>query len=88
MVRFGGMTPMEAITAATGNAAELCGIADVTGTLEAGKAADIVITDVDPLTDIAALGEPAHIHAVIKDGHLAVDRADLFGDHGLPPLCP
>ena len=88
LVRFGGMTPMEAITAATGNAAELCGIADVTGTLEAGKAADIVITDVDPLTDIAALGEPAHIHAVIKDGHLAVDRADLFGDHELPPLCP
>lgn len=87
LVRFGGMTPMAAITAATSNAAELCGISDVTGTVEAGKTADIVITDIDPLTNIAALGEPDHIHAVIKDGRLAIDRADLFGGE-LPALCP
>ncbi|MEK8145005.1 amidohydrolase family protein [Streptomyces sp. M10(2022)] len=79
---------MAAIVAATGSAAELCGIDDVTGTLETGKAADLVITDIDPLTDIAALGDPCHIQAVVKEGRIAIDRAGLFGNGALPALCP
>lgn len=75
LVDIAGLTPMEAIVAATGDAARLCGVEEVTGTLVAGRAADLVVTDVDPLSDIASLGEPAHILAVVKEGRIAVDRA-------------
>lgn len=88
LVRIAGLTPMDAIVAGTSGAARLCGVADVTGTLEAGKAADLVVTDVDPLAAIASLGEPGHILAVVKEGRLAVDRAGLFGGGSLPALCP
>jgi imidazolonepropionase-like amidohydrolase len=86
MVRIGDMSPMDAIVAATSNAAKLCGIDHLTGTVTAGKAADLVITDVDPLVDIDALGDPSHIHAVVKDGRLAIDRAQVFGPDVLPAL--
>lgn len=46
-----GLTPMEAIVAATGNAAACMGLDDV-GTLEAGKWADFVVLGADPLTDV------------------------------------
>ncbi|GLZ48355.1 hydrolase [Actinomycetospora sp. NBRC 106375] len=87
LVRLGGLTPLQAISAGTRNAAELCGVGDVTGTLEAGKAADLVVTDVDPLTDIAALADPAHVLTVVRDGRVAIDRGGVLGG-ALPPLCP
>ena len=85
LVRLGGMTPLQAITAGTRHAAELCRVDDITGTLEAGMAADLVVTDIDPLTDIAALAEPAHILAVVKDGYVAIDRGDVLAG-ALPAL--
>jgi imidazolonepropionase-like amidohydrolase len=50
-----GMTPMEAIKAATVNAADLLDRSSTIGTIEAGKDADIVAVDGDPLTDISRL---------------------------------
>lgn len=50
-----GMSPMEAIVAATVNAADLLGLADEIGTLEAGKAADLIALDGDPLQDVRVL---------------------------------
>jgi len=88
MVRLGGMTPIHAIRAATADAAELCGLDGITGSLAAGKAADLVICGVDPLVDIDALGDPAHIHAVVKEGRVAIDRAGVLGGAGLPTLTP
>jgi imidazolonepropionase-like amidohydrolase len=50
-----GMTPMQALVAATVNAADLLGLSAEIGTIEAGKAADIVAVAGDPLADVGAM---------------------------------
>ncbi len=60
-----GMPPMEAIKAATVSAAELLGVRDKLGSIEAGKLADIVAVDGNPLTDSNAFGR---VVFVMKDG--------------------
>jgi imidazolonepropionase-like amidohydrolase len=67
-----GLSPIEAIQAATRNTAELCQVSDKVGTLEAGKLADIIATPGDPSADITALRD---ICFVMKDG--VVVRNDL-----------
>ena len=52
----GGMTPLETLVATTSQAAELLGVSDERGTLEPGKAADLVVVDGDPL-DVETLAE-------------------------------
>ncbi len=69
-----GMTPMEAIQTATGNAAEALQISRDVGTIEAGKFADIIAVDGDPLLDIRVLQEKAKIRLVMKEGRVYVDR--------------
>lgn len=65
-----GMSPMEAILAGTLHAAEAAGIADETGSLEPGKAADIVALPRNPLDDIEAVLEPLF---VMRDGVVFVN---------------
>ena len=48
----GGMTPMEVIRASTIDGAKYLGMSDYIGSLEAGKLADLVVLDVNPLKDI------------------------------------
>lgn len=48
-----GLTPMEALQAATYNAGEFLGMMDSIGTVEEGKIADLVLLDADPIKDIA-----------------------------------
>jgi len=60
-----GMKPIEIIRAATRNAAELLGMQDRIGTLEAGKFADIIAVPGDPLKDVKAL---EHARFVMKAG--------------------
>jgi imidazolonepropionase-like amidohydrolase len=60
----------EAIKWITANAAKMIGVADKTGTLEAGKMADVVIWNADPFS-VYAMTEKVYI-----DGGLAYDRAD------------
>jgi imidazolonepropionase-like amidohydrolase len=50
-----GMTPADAIKAATVSAADLLDITDVAGSLAAGKSADIIAVDGDPLADVTEL---------------------------------
>ncbi|MCZ9880177.1 amidohydrolase family protein [Arthrobacter sp. B2a2-09] len=64
---------MEAIKAGTRNAAELLRLEDHLGTLEAGKLADMVVTDVDPLEDISLLADPASIGLIIQGGRPVKD---------------
>ena len=60
-----GMTPMEAIKAATASAAELLGWSDRIGTLQKGRFADLVAINGDPLADIAILQK---VQFVMKGG--------------------
>lgn len=78
LVRYGGLTPMEAIVAGTKTSAELCGLDHDLGTLEAGKLADIVVIRGNPLDDIDSVGKPENILLVLKEGRLAKDRGGLM----------
>lgn len=60
-----GMSPMEAITSATVTAAEHIGMFDKIGSLEAGKYADVIAVDGDPLADVAELMD---VDFVMKGG--------------------
>jgi imidazolonepropionase-like amidohydrolase len=60
-----GMPPLEAIRAATTNAAELMGWEDKVGALEPGHYADVIAVDGDPLADITHLQQ---VQFVMKDG--------------------
>jgi imidazolonepropionase-like amidohydrolase len=64
MVKY-GMTPMQAIQAATVNAADLIGHSELFGSITAGKSADIIAVNGDPLADIREL---EHVHFVMKEG--------------------
>jgi imidazolonepropionase-like amidohydrolase len=66
MVRY-GMTPMQAIQAATLNGADALGLKDQTGALAAGLAADIIAVKRDPLEDIRALEQ---VDFVMKAGQV------------------
>ena len=65
MVEY-GMTPLEAIRAATTNAAEALGRSDL-GSIAAGRAGDIIAVQGDPLSDVTVL---EHVEAVIQGGKL------------------
>jgi imidazolonepropionase-like amidohydrolase len=68
-----GMTPLQAIQAATRNAADAAGKAGQVGTIEAGKRADLVLLDADPT---AAIANTTRIRAVISRGRV-LDRSTL-----------
>lgn len=68
-----GMPALEAIKAATHEAATLLGTIDDFGTLTVGKRADIVAVSADPLADIAVL---ADIDFVMKDGQVYKNTAN------------
>ncbi|HEV2749895.1 MAG TPA: amidohydrolase family protein [Gemmatimonadales bacterium] len=69
MVRW-GTTPMQAIQAATVNAADLLGWADRVGALEPGKYADVIAVQGDPLQDVTVL---EHVAFVMKGGAVVKD---------------
>jgi len=72
-----GFTPREALEAATLNPARYLNATDSLGTVQAGKLADLVVLDANPLTDIA---NTEKIHAVILNGRLidSAQRARLL----------
>jgi imidazolonepropionase-like amidohydrolase len=72
----GGMSPGQAIVATSATAAELMGLQDELGSLEAGKRADLVIVEGDPF-DLKTL--PERIEAVYRDGSRVVDRSNGEG---------
>jgi imidazolonepropionase-like amidohydrolase len=70
-----GMSPLAALHAATGNSAALCGVAEVTGTLEAGKEADLIAVSGMPDKNIRDL---RNLDMVVRGGSLV--RSSISGD--------
>ena len=66
-----GLSPLEALHAATGRAAAACKLSGVIGTLEVGCAADLLVVKGDPTQDLTALRTPA---LVLQAGDVVVDR--------------
>jgi len=71
-----GMSPLQALRAATGWAAECLGREEQIGTVEKGKLADLVVVDRDPLADVTILQHPDRIALVLKGGEIAAHRME------------
>lgn len=65
MVEEIGMSNADVIASATRLAAEVLGVDDMVGTIEPGKAGDVIVVDGNPLEDMAAM---RNVELVIKDG--------------------
>ena len=61
MVTKGGMTPRDALIAATKGGPDLMDLSSETGTLDAGKSADLIAVDGDPLTDPTAVQHVGYV---------------------------
>lgn len=72
--QFGGLTPLESITAATQNGARVINIEGRTGTIRVGMEADLVAYDGDPLADANTLFEP---RLVVSDGKVLIEGLGL-----------
>ena len=66
-----GLSPMEAIQAATRVAAELAGIEDRTGSIQLGLEADLIVVDQNPLENILSLQD---VLMVVNNGKVVLDR--------------
>lgn len=60
-VKYVGVTPAFALHTATLRNAQLAGVGDVTGSLEPGKSADMIVLDGNPLEDLQVLRSPKHV---------------------------
>ncbi len=76
-----GMTAIDALVSATGNAARALGWEDKVGTLEEGKVADLIVYDKNPLEDLRVLADKQSLQFVMKDGLIAAYHAE----NDLPP---
>ena len=69
IARLAGLSPMESLQVVTRNAARLCGLGDTVGTIEPGKAADLLVLDGNPLDDV---GNLTRVAAVLLGGERVV----------------
>ena len=70
LMQEAGMTPMQIIIAGTINAASVCDLENELGTIEAGKIADIIIVDGNPLEDLEYF---SNVQMVIHNGEIIKD---------------
>jgi imidazolonepropionase-like amidohydrolase len=76
-----GLSAMDAIVAATGNAARALGWDSWLGTLEAGKVADLIIHEKNPLDDLRTLADKQSLQFVLGDGLIAAAHSENLHDH-------
>jgi imidazolonepropionase-like amidohydrolase len=75
MMVSAGVSPHQALVAATSVGARAIGLDDQIGTVEVGKLADLMVVDGDPLSDVGHLTEPDRIHLVLQGGEPVAGRA-------------
>ncbi len=66
-----GMSPLEAITAATWTGAQLLGVSERTGRIGVGLEADLIVLDRDPLADFRVVYEPL---IIVNNGEVVLNR--------------
>jgi imidazolonepropionase-like amidohydrolase len=71
-------TPLETISMATKEGSHLMRMPDKIGTLEAGKKADLLVIDGDPLEDITILQDTRKILMVMKEGEVQASKGKLL----------
>ncbi|UCH37818.1 MAG: amidohydrolase family protein [Candidatus Bathyarchaeota archaeon] len=76
-----GLSPMDAIVAATRVSAEALGLEREIGTLENGKYADLLVLNDNPLEDIGVLRRTLQIAMVVKNGEIVVNRSRADYEH-------
>lgn len=69
-----GMSPMQAIVAATSQAASALRLGDKIGTVERGKLADLIVVNGNPLEDLLILQDSQNILLVMKEGTICINR--------------
>lgn len=79
-MQVAGMSTMDALVSATGNAARALGWDSWMGTLEAGKVADLIVHEKNPIDDLRVLADKSSLQFVMKDGMIAA----CHGGHDLP----
>jgi imidazolonepropionase-like amidohydrolase len=72
-----GMTPMQAIVAATKTASECVHMQDDVGTLEPGKLADLLVVDGDPLADIGIMMDREKLQVIMQGGNTHKNTLDV-----------
>ncbi len=74
-----GLSAESALLAGTGRAAECLGIDSQVGRAQAGKRADLILVDSDPLADVSSLEWGGSVRMVIQDGRVVADRMERDG---------
>jgi imidazolonepropionase-like amidohydrolase len=77
-----GLSPMQALVAATRHSAECVGLSERIGTIEPGKLADLLVVTADPLKDVGVLADSGSIRLVMKGGRRVDRLADEEGWNG------
>lgn len=80
-----GIPALDVIRWATKNGAEAMLLGDQTGTIEAGKFADLLVIDGDPIADISILEDRTKICAILKGGAFVKDDLSAFERAGVAP---
>jgi imidazolonepropionase-like amidohydrolase len=77
-----GIRPLDIISSATGLAARAVGRGEQWGTIEPGKAADVLVVDGDPARDVRILCDKSRIVLILQDGRVVKDSL-TGGAHGV-----
>lgn len=77
-----GMTPMQALLASTKVASKGVHMESKIGTVEAGKFADLLIVEQNPLENLRSMLDLQNIKMVMKEGHIFVDRGIVWQKGG------
>lgn len=82
LARYAGLSPAQALRAATSGAARALGLECETGRLAPGLAADVLVLEADPLVDLGALARPLAVFA--RGQRVALDDASASAEYAAP----